>query len=264
MYMHRKLTGSTIEEMLHPCFRKVDFKEATAVYTVAHNLRRCWVTRPVYDLSQTDESDTSSAVPDQIRVIQETSEEEFEAMRNPDKEQVHTPFRDCIYHVYNHVFWDVKNFLIEAAMDTGHFHPPKHEVFAVMYPEATPGSPAGQGDIVDRFVEERKFNVPVLIIPAYLDPGVKVVFSSGRAVEDVKTMEDKENQDKEEEKEGDSNEGFAFDASGADTLYNGTEVGWIMSGQSIQISLAGNKETRDRRGVAGVFVVGMLCQCAED
>ena len=102
---------------------------------------------------------------------------------DPDTSSVHTAWREEVYFVYNHVFWDVSRFLGEAAGRgvVGHFHPPRHEVFALGRGRDGDGAESKRADGNDgddaadkEGVKTMQWPINILLIPAYLAPGVKV------------------------------------------------------------------------------------------
>ncbi|KAB2581202.1 hypothetical protein DBV05_g56 [Lasiodiplodia theobromae] len=193
------------------------------------------------------------------------------AFRNADKNTLHTALRNAVYHNWNHVFWDVARFLrqdqeekgryeegqtAERSMEAGgghkasvgHLHPPAEGVFPLEYPERWgpgPSDEAGAAGLCDwtggTTAMEREFETNVLVVPTFVEEGVKVGFAIG---------------------EGDEVRGFTFDATTTRGVYNEPVVYWIRKGEMVKISLSGDIE--DRRGVAAVFVYGKLCDCSPE
>ena len=251
MFMIRNVTGNTMEEMLFPAFRKVDFNGATAIRTVSHRLRQCWITKPLSDFSALPVENSDAAIGEQMRWLQSHTDDEVKALANPDKDDVHTHFRNRIYHFYNHIFWDVSGFLSEAAAGTGQHHPPNHTVLPLFYPGSGTEAAHGLAELAEKIA-----GVPWMVIPAYIEPGVKVCISSAGWQMDV--LESREEAATEEKKMVEQNEGIVFDATEVKGMYDAYDIGWVKAGHDVDITLGG--ET-DRTGVAAVLVIGPMTPC---
>jgi hypothetical protein len=94
------------------------------------------------------------------RMQVQTETERAERPKNTDT-TIHTPWRDAVYGMWNHVFWDVSLFLEGVGHGIRHFHPPNHKVLPLSFP--------GTGDEM-----ATKWDTNVLIIPTYLGKGVQV------------------------------------------------------------------------------------------
>ncbi len=226
MHSVRHLDGATIEEMLYPKFRIVNFDDEPAIRTVATSLRDAW---PILPGEPAEEGADASALGAFLRAHRTVSERQ-QAPRNPDKDTVRTPWRDEIYHMWNHVFWDVGRFLAEVGPGIGEFHPPAHEVFVVDYPSSAGGD--GKGMAV-----RKVWDTNVLLLPAYLEPGIRVRFSSGGV----------ERQD-----------GMVEKVLGTFDGENTAEIWFVMAGLEVNIYVEGEYEG-GRKGVAAVLVYGKLC-----
>lgn len=100
---------------------------------------------------------------------QDLSDEEREKIPlNPDKKTIHTPWRDSIYYLWNHLFYDVGNFLVNA-YDVGHFKLPNQDVFALQFPR-----PQDNEDSENVRVLTKVWETEVILLPAYLAPGMAV------------------------------------------------------------------------------------------
>ena len=151
-------------------------------------MRRAWPAIPPIPVSESDNYQEARAFGEFCRKYQEHGESNLEDIPlDPDTRTVHSPWREEIYHLYNHIFYDVMNFLGEAAAGVGHFHPPKHEVFALVRAGSTDkvdraetvggnGSAAeeSQGGDGDGAVMKLKWLTNILLMPAYLAPGIKI------------------------------------------------------------------------------------------
>lgn len=191
-----------------------------------------------------------------------TPTDALSAFRNADKNTLHTALRDAVYHNWNHVFWDVARFLRQEQEEkgeygdeetaagggghketVGHLHPPAEGVFPLEYPEGWGrGRSDGAGAVEwmdGTAVIEKEFEMNVLVVPTFVEEGVKVEFAIG---------------------EGDGVRGFTFDATATRGVYNEPLVYWIRKGERVKISFSGG--VGDRCGVAAVFVYGKLCDCS--
>jgi len=95
--------------------------------------------------------------------MQAHSDAEILSLKKEDM-TVHTPWRDTVYVIWNHVFVDVMRFLPEVGMGVGHFHPPNHDVLELSF---------GHRELV------QKWETNVLIVPGFLGTGVKVSMYEG-------------------------------------------------------------------------------------
>ncbi len=165
----------------------------------------------------------ASAVGAFIAASHNRSEEERRAVsQNPSKEDIHTPWRREIYHQWNHVFYDVANFLASVGPGTGHLHPPAHSAFALTYPVAD-----GEGE-----TKEMVWDNNVLVIPAHLEPGVSVRMSTIKEDGEEKTL-------------------GTFNASST------ADIWFIKKETSVRFFVEGEYENV-RGGVAAVLVCGRL------
>jgi hypothetical protein len=215
MYTGRTLDGSP-EDLIYPSFRYVNFSDEGAIVLVSTHLRHAWTAAPGADVG-------AGAVGAFIAASHNRSEAERRAVpQNPNKDEVHTPWRDEIYHQWNHVFYDVANFLTSVGPGIGHLHPPAHNAFALTYPVAD-----GEGEAKGMVWDDN-----VLVIPAHLEPGVAVRMS---------TL----NEDGEEKTLGTFNESTTAD------------IWYIKEGTSVRFFVEGEYENV-RGGVAAVLVCGRL------
>ena len=104
-----------------------------------------------------------------IKEYHSLSEEAKAALpQNPDKEETHTEWRKALYHTWSNVFWDVSRFLAEVNCTIGHWHPPS--------------SRADEDKTYGELVVKHGQTLPktwthnILLVPAFLDHGVKVRF----------------------------------------------------------------------------------------
>ncbi|KAF8160415.1 hypothetical protein BJ912DRAFT_1008179 [Pholiota molesta] len=224
--IHLRTLDGTTEDMLDPAFRKIQFDDEAAIVLVSTHLRHAWTARPpAADADAgTADVDLAPALAAFIRASHARSDEERKAVpQEPDAksvEGVHTKWRDEVHYHWNHVFWDVAGFVGELACTGVHMHPPAHGVFPVDY--------RGGADI--------------LVIPAYLAPGVSVRCAR-RVVEGV-------------EGAGEAGEGEkvlgTFDGT------NVYEIWYVRRNTEVVFQIDG---TAGASGdVAAVMVYGMLCR----
>jgi hypothetical protein len=95
------------------------------------------------------------------------SDDEIAALpKNPEQNSVHTEWRDKVYHFWNHVFYDVGNWLSSQFSSTdgvSHFQPPSTEAIGLEFP-ASSANDSGT-HIWDR---------DVFLVPAHVHTGVSL------------------------------------------------------------------------------------------
>lgn len=265
MYTSRALTGATLLEQLNPPFRIVDFADEAAVVTVSHYLREAWGFMP--DPSFTNDSNGIGRFmrESQSRALGKgegetlESNEKWEAMEGVEvergEEEVESEWRKAVLSFWNHVFFDVVNFLSGVGMGIGHFHPPSHDSLVVDFPGPDSDSDLNlaadardatqlesRGSRRGRMVR-KSWDTNVLLIPTHLAPSVKlrVMLPSSDGSE--------------EELLG----AFDHDAK--------TVCWWLRQGVEVQIYVdvsageegKGKPKEIERKGVAAVLAVGVLC-----
>ena len=220
MYTCRTLDGS-IEDMLDPSFRTVNFEDSPHVIVVSKHLRYAWPALP-------SEETSSDGVGQFMKMNHKRSEEDRERVpRNPDLESLHTPWRDSIYHFWNHVFYDVTNFLTEVNHTVGHFHPPSHDAFALKYPSSQDETPE---------VVCKSWDTNVLLIPAYRASGVSIRATAQQSTDDPTSEK----------------------VLGTFNDSNPTEIWYVKRGLEVKFSVEAKLE-KDHQGLAAVMVCGILC-----
>ncbi|CAH0041700.1 unnamed protein product [Clonostachys rhizophaga] len=247
MHTIRTLGGSTRDEALDPPHRPVNYDDDGAVRTVTTRSRQIWLCRPEafdFDDGTFSNPNHGEAFGRIARFIQNLPEEELVALENLDTSSVHTPLRDMVYWMWNHVFWDVARFLSEVNCNTGTFRPPAHEVLAINYPE-TPIE-AGKMQRVTRLQSDCN----IMMGAVYVAPGVRLRFLVGQP-----------------DRESFMTSEFDSDAFGPDVLvdatkvtgcYNEPYVHWIRRNRNIQVFLEGRPD-QPKGELAVVFVYGK-CQ----
>lgn len=226
MHTVRTLDGS-LRDILDPTHRIVNFEDDGAIVLVSTHLRYAWTALPP------TEDPTADSIGKFIKANHDLSDDQRNnaVPQNSDKDTIHTHWRDQVYHQWNHVFHDVTEMLMEVGV-VGHFHPPNHDVLAVEYPTLGEGEGAAS-----TIVMTKTWETNVLLIPAYLDPGVSVR-ATIVGIDGVRTQA--------EETIG------TFDAS------NPTEVWYIRSGVDVAFYIEDDSR-KTREGEAAVLAVGVLC-----
>ncbi len=220
MYTCRTLDGS-IGDILNPSFRTVNFDDSPHVVVVSTHLRYAWSARHSEETSSDD-------VGQFIKANHERSEDDPECVPlNPDLESLHTPWRDSVYYLWNHVFYDVMNFLPEVNCSVGHLHPPSHDAFALKYPKPEDETP----DVVCKSWETN-----VLLIPAYRASKVS-----------IRATVQQSSDDRTSEK-----------GLGTFNDSNLTEIWYVRRGVEVNFFVEAEFE-KDRQGLAAVMVCGILC-----
>lgn len=210
----------TVESMFNPPFRKVNFDDEKSMATVAKHLRRAWISIP-------PEEPSYDAVNRFLRHDAErSSEAQKRVPKNPNRNDTQTAWRQVIYFYWNHLFFDVMNFLPHTQSGVGHFHPPAHGSFAIEYLDFEFGSPPIQ----------KSWKKNMLVMPTFLDTGVSVRFETERGAK----------------------EGEPWGLLGVFDDRNPNEVWFIKKDLEVNIYVEGNSEGQ-RNGVAAVFVYGTLC-----
>ncbi|CAH0056105.1 unnamed protein product [Clonostachys solani] len=247
MHTIRTLSGSTRDEALDPAHRSVNYDDDGAVRTVTTRSRQIWLCRPEafdFDDSTFSNPDTGEAFSRIIRFIQDLPGEELTALKNPDTSSVHTPLRDMVYDMWNHVFWDVAQFLGQVNCNTGTFCPPAHEILAISYPE----TPVEVGRM--QRVAQLQSDCNLMIGAVYVAPGVRLRFLVGQPDQES-FMESTFN-----------SEAFGpdvlVDATKVTGCYNEPYVHWVRRNRNIQVFLEGQPD-QPKGGLAAVFVYGK-CQ----
>ena len=221
MYTGRALEGNTLEEMLNPAFRTVNFEDEHAMVLVNSHLRLAWTALPGEDTSYDSIGSFIKASHDR------TEDERRQLQRNPDK-TVHTSWRDSIYHFWNHVFSDIMRFLSNVGPGIGHYHSPSHDTFALSYP----GPRREDGATI----LAKKWDNNVLMIPAYLESGVSIRMSMASISDNQMSEKTLGN----------------FDSS------NPSDIWFLKGGNEVVFNIEGDYE-RDRKGIAAVLVYANLC-----
>uniref|UniRef100_A0A8H7TNK7 Uncharacterized protein n=1 Tax=Bionectria ochroleuca TaxID=29856 RepID=A0A8H7TNK7_BIOOC len=252
MHTIRTLSGSTHDEALDPPHRSVNYDDDGAVRTVTTRSRQIWLCRPeAFDF---DDGTFSNPNPGEAfgriaRFIQNLPDEELAALKNLDTSSVHTPLRDMVYWMWNHVFWDVARFLSEVNCNTGTFRPPAHEVLAINYLE----TPIEVGRM--QRVAQLQSDCNIMIGAVYVAPGVRLRFLVGQPDQES-FMASRFNSDA-------FGPDILFDSTKVTGCYNEPYVHWIRRNRNIQVFLEGQPD-QPIGGLAAVFVYGKCQHQPED
>lgn len=148
-----------------PAIRKVGFSEDAAQFTVAHLLIHSWsILRPNPECNNPPCGDIS-AFGRELNGLTQEEREQFP--QDSDLKTCHTPWRDQIYYTWNHVFYDVGNWLSHV-YGTGTFQPPNTEVFTIEFPNHE----NGDGSKVP--AATKLWDADMLFTAAYLAPGISL------------------------------------------------------------------------------------------
>jgi hypothetical protein len=227
--IHLRTLDGTAEDLVDPAFRAITFDDEAAIVLVSTHLRHAWTALPpAADADAgTADVDLAPALAAFIRASHARSDEERKAVpQEPDAKSVdavHTKWRDEVYYHWNHVFWDVARFLGELACTGVHMHPPAHRVFAVDFRSGAVGV-------------RKVWETDILVIPAYLAPGVSVRCARGG-----------------ESGEGEKTLG-TFDGT------NVYEIWYVRRNTEVVLHIDGGAEASG--DVAAVLVYGVLCRDA--
>ena len=162
-------------DIAHVTFRKVCFSDepASAAQKVCTDyFRKAWRFFP-------PAPDATDILGDFMKKYANHTEEEWERLpKNPDMKSVHTPWREGVYYQFNHLFYDVSNFLVSmyGYHNMAHLHPPNSEGLALEFPGSRSESvPDGrENECGDGRVYTKIWETDSLLIPAYLAPGIAV------------------------------------------------------------------------------------------
>ena len=154
----------TVESMFEPPFRKINFDDEPPMIAITRHLRRAWTTAPPSDTSY-------NGVNQFLQTDSWRSEQERRMVpQNLNKDNINTTWRKSVCFYWNHIFFDIMNFLPHAQSDVGHFHVPNSKMLAIEHPKVN-GDPR-------KTVIRKKWDTNILIIPAFLDRDVSIRFES--------------------------------------------------------------------------------------
>ena len=184
---------------------------------IARHLRRAWAVIPT-------EPPTYNGVSRFLQRDNWSSEEDRRRVpRNPNKDDIESAWRKAVAFYWNHIFFDVMNFLSHAQPDVGHFHVPNAKKIALDYPKSNA-------------VYRKKWNSNIIILPAFLDAGVSIRVETRPSAR--------------------SNEPW-----GLLGVFDGTnvnEIWYIRKNFEVDIHVDVESKTK-RHGVAAVLIYAVLC-----
>ncbi|KAJ5159916.1 uncharacterized protein N7482_006920 [Penicillium canariense] len=149
-----------------PGVRKIGFEEDPPQFTVAHLLVHGWpVQRSTSECNDPPNGDFNTWTKE-VNLL--TRKEREQLPQDSDTKSCHTPWRDQIYYMWNHVFYDVGSWM-SRAYGTGTFKPPNTEVFAIEFPTSHENDDGG-----NVLAATKVWDADTLIVPAWLAPGVSL------------------------------------------------------------------------------------------
>ncbi|KAJ5348890.1 hypothetical protein MYU51_007207 [Penicillium brevicompactum] len=147
-----------------PAIRKIGFSEDPAQFTVAKLLILAWpIQRPTPECNSPPIGDFEAWV-HEIKPL--TLEERDQLPRDSDTNTLHTPWRDQVYFMWNHVYYDVGNWM-SSMYGTRSFQPPNIEAFAINFPTHD-----GESDDGKTPAAVKVWDAEALFTAAYLAPGI--------------------------------------------------------------------------------------------
>jgi hypothetical protein len=171
-------TVRTLEEddpsILDPIVRIIGFSDEPAVRTTTWLLRQAWLASPP---SETIDKDCVAQFMKEISRRDTRAINESE--RDPDVDNINTPWRREIAVFWKHVFADTVRFLDAATAASGHMR--SHDLFQIYYPE-TIGSPSSRN---------KMFDTNVLLIPTFVDPDITLRITRDKSTTDGAIVEQK-------------------------------------------------------------------------
>jgi hypothetical protein len=150
----------------NPGVRKIGFGEDSSQFTVAQLLVHGWpVQRSTSECNNPPNGDFKTWA-EEVGPL--TPEEREQLPQNSDTKSCHTPWRDQIYYMWNHVFYDVGNWM-SWTYGTRTFKPPNTEVFALEFPTSYENGDGGKDPAATKV-----WDAETLLVPAYLARGVSL------------------------------------------------------------------------------------------
>lgn len=147
-----------------PAIRKIGFEEDGAQVTVAHLLINAWaLQRPTPECNSPPVGDFTSWSKEVNKL---TPEEREQLPRDPDTKTCLTPWREQVYYMWNHVFYDVGNWMA-SVYGTGSFQPPNIKAFAIEFPTRD-----NKDEDKTLSAMEKVWDAEALFTAAYLAPGI--------------------------------------------------------------------------------------------
>ncbi|KAI9323904.1 hypothetical protein DFJ73DRAFT_874971 [Zopfochytrium polystomum] len=198
---------------LDPSLRSVWFDDEPAVRFVASAIRRGWRCKPApeFDGSADNHSEKIRAFikhrqqrnKERAALEQETGAPVVDEDADPDRQTVHTPWRDCVYRMCNSVFLDISNFLWAVNPVCGYidipYPPVTPELFCLRFgdgmSESHSGLAAGAATDGDASADdagraavafvEHMWMTNAIVVPVYVAEGHVVEFKDMDGAGDV-------------------------------------------------------------------------------
>ncbi|CAG9991109.1 unnamed protein product [Clonostachys byssicola] len=217
-------------------FIGVTFNEHSPAVNLVNILRKAWLLRIDEEITA---DPMNAGVHSLARYLDETPEEELLKRRDNERDNTNNAHRKAIYVMWNHLFDNISNFLVNVNCSNGILTPQSHGSLDIQYPEE-----GEEGESVK--VAEFSHETHLLILPAFIDPGAKVEVTIG----DEAPPQQKE--------EGINKTGFEFDATETDWEYLGTDIYLVKANQKINVYVP--RETKKAGKLAAVLVYGKYDQ----
>uniref|UniRef100_A0A8H7N654 Uncharacterized protein n=1 Tax=Bionectria ochroleuca TaxID=29856 RepID=A0A8H7N654_BIOOC len=214
-------------------FIGVTFKDHSPAVNLMKILRKAWLLRVDEEITA---DPMQAGVHSLVRYLDETPEEELLKRRDNDRDNTNNAHRNSIYVMWNHLFDNISNFLVNVNCSNGIFIPSNQGSLDIQFPE--------EGEEGERVkVAEFSHNTHILILPAFINPGTKIEVTIG------------DEQDSSQQKEEGINKlGFEFDATKAEWEYLGTDIYWVKANQKISVYVP--REAEKAGQLAAVLVYG--------
>ncbi|VUC29137.1 unnamed protein product [Clonostachys rosea] len=215
-------------------FIGVTFKDHSPAVNLMKMLRKAWLLRVDEKITK---DPMHAGVHNLFRYLDETPDEELVKRRDDDTENTTNAYREAIYVMWNHLFDNISNFLVNVNCSNGIFMPPSQGSWDIRFPE--------EGEEGERVkVAEFSHETHLLILPAFIDPGTKVEVTIG---DEQKPLQ----QQKEEEI---NKTGFEFDATETEWEYLGTDIYLVKANQKMTVYVP--REAKKAGKLAAVLVYG--------
>ena len=232
MFSARSFTD--LDDLISPTTRSIDFQDDYAVVAVSRIVRLAWTS-----LSPDASLLTNDPETDVKRFGRTWADSADRPPQNPDNDDITSYWRKtAIPYQYNHVFWDVSQF-VKDVYNGGHMHPPCTEMFAINFEDGEKAQAEGPTAMPNA---RRTWDKNILLTWAYVGEGVKV-----RAMVEVKKGA----------AEGDENatekEFAVLERERA------TEAWWVQKGKEVRFYVEGDV-VEGKKGVAAVVVWCPLCE----
>ena len=158
--------ANAFTQLSYPGVCKIGFGEAQSQAIITKLLVLGWVIQRSTAECNNPPTGDFKVWKEQVDLL--TPGEREQLPRNPDTKTLHTPWRDQIYYMWNHVFYDVGNW-VSAMNGARRFKPPNIDLFAIEFPTSHEN-----GDSEKVPAATKVWGSDTLLTPAYLAPGVSL------------------------------------------------------------------------------------------